>query len=81
MAARFSKSNSSISAPAGKLVKVTSGVTFPLCRSLQVGTAGTATLIDAEGNTATNYPLTAGLNPIRVSRVTFGSANDVWALY
>jgi hypothetical protein len=51
------------------------------CRALLVGTAGTATVIDAEGNTSTNIPLQVGYNPIRVSKVTYGTAADVWALY
>lgn len=67
--------------PSGKPVKVISGQAFPLCRALCVGTAGTGTLIDASGGTATDYPLQQGYNPIRCTKVTFGTVNDVWALY
>ena len=69
--------------PSGAIVQVTSGVDLPsgVCRALLVGTAGTATVIDVEGNTSTNIPLQAGYNPLRVSKVTFGTAADVWALY
>lgn len=53
-----------------------------VCRALQVGTAGTATFIDADGNTCTNYPLTAGYNPIQIQQITsLGTASDVWALW
>lgn len=69
------------SSPSCKVVEVASGVPFDTCRSLLVGTAGTATVIDADGNTATDIPLQAGYNPIRVTKVTFGTAADVWALY
>jgi hypothetical protein len=69
------------SGPSGKIVKVTSGANIPLCRALLVGTAGTGTLIDGAGATATDVPLQQGYNPIRCTKVTFGTVNDVWALY
>jgi len=51
-------------------------------RALLVGTAGTATVIDATGATATSIPLQAGYNPISVRRVlNTGTASDIWALY
>ena len=51
-------------------------------RALLVGTAGTATVIDWGGATATDIPLQAGYNPISVRRVlTGGTASDIWALY
>jgi hypothetical protein len=51
-------------------------------RALLVGTAGTATVIDATGTTATSIPLQAGYNPISVQRVLdTGTAADIWALY
>lgn len=50
-------------------------------RALWVGTAGTANLTDAEGNTMANFPLKEGLNPIQVSLVrTGGTADDIWLL-
>ncbi|WP_141688511.1 hypothetical protein [Bradyrhizobium paxllaeri] len=69
------------SGPSGKLVKVTSGQTFARCRALLVGTAGTGTLVDATGTTLTDVPLQQGYNPLEVTKVTFGTVNDVWALY
>lgn len=51
-------------------------------RALLVGTAGTATVIDATGVTSTSIPLQAGYNPISVQRVlNTGTAADIWALY
>ncbi|KRQ99259.1 hypothetical protein [Bradyrhizobium valentinum] len=67
--------------PAGKYVKITSAQAFAECRALLVGTAGTATIVDADGDTATDYPLQQGYNPIRATKVTLGTANNVWALY
>jgi len=77
------KGGTQMDAPATKIVQVVSGSDFAdgPCRALLVGTAGTATVVDAEGNTATNIPLQTGYNPIRVSKVTFGGAADVWALF
>lgn len=73
------------SAPARAAVKVTkatSDLPDGTCRGLWVGTAGTATMIDAAGNTLTDFPLQAGLNPISITRVsTGGTADDIWALY
>jgi hypothetical protein len=66
---------------ASDIVAVSSGTAFPICRALLVGTAGTATVITANGSTATDIPLQAGYNPIQVSKVTLGTASDVWALY
>ncbi len=51
-------------------------------RALLVGTAGTATIIDASGQTCTSIPLQQGYNPISVQRVlNTGTASDIWALY
>lgn len=53
-----------------------------ICRALWVGTAGTANLMDTEGNTRANFPLQAGFNPVSVLQVrTGGTASDIWALY
>jgi hypothetical protein len=67
--------------PSGNLVKLSNGAVTPTPRSLWVGTAGTATMIDASGNTLTNFPLLAGLNPLRITNITLGTAADVWAVY
>lgn len=51
------------------------------CRGLLVGTAGSATVIDANGNTAALIPLQQGYNPIRVKQIkNVGDAGDIWAL-
>ncbi len=51
------------------------------CNGLLVGTAGTATVVTAAGNTRTSIPLQAGFNPIRVKQVTnTGGASDIWAV-
>lgn len=68
------------SAPANGAVKITSGA-IPVCRALWVGTAGTATIVCRDGTTATDFPLKAGLVPLRATTVTLGTASDVWALY
>jgi hypothetical protein len=75
--------------PSGYIVKITKSNTTDLekvngewPRSLSVGTAGTATFIDASGNTCTDYPLHSGENPISVRRVLeSGTADNIWALY
>jgi hypothetical protein len=52
------------------------------CRALLVGTAGTATLVDADGNTAVSVPLQVGYNPLSVVRIKAGgTADNIWALY
>ena len=68
---------------AQKIAAVVSGQDFAdgACRSLLVGTAGTATVIDFDGNTLTDIPLQQGYNPLRVRRVTLGTAANVWALF
>lgn len=79
--------------PAGLIVPVTKSNTLDVwgdtyaadssrpCRGLLVGTAGTATVIDASGATRTAIPLQAGYNPIRVKQVlNAGTAADIWAL-
>lgn len=81
MTDRFSSYSSGLDSPATRIAAVVSGTPFNTCRCLLVGTAGTATVIDAEGNTSTNIPLQAGYNPLRLTQVTFGTAADVWALY
>lgn len=50
--------------------------------ALVVGTAGTLNFIDMTGETCSNYPAAAGINPIRPVRVLAGgTAADIWALY
>jgi hypothetical protein len=53
-----------------------------VCRSLLVGTAGTANLQQADGTTRTNVPLQQGYNPLICKQVRAGgTASDIWALY
>jgi hypothetical protein len=55
---------------------------FPTCRALLVGTGGTATVRDADGNTCADIPLQVGYNPIQIDKLTaLGTAANVWALY
>lgn len=72
-------------APVRKLVPVTksdANLADGLCRSLLVGTAGTANIMEADGTIRTNVPLQQGYNPICVMQVrTGGTADDIWALY
>jgi hypothetical protein len=72
-------------APADAIVPVTKAdAALPggTCRSLLVGTAGTANIVDGAGVTRTNVPLQQGYNPIVCQQVrTGGTAADIWALY
>ena len=82
----FRSHSGGLSAPASKVVPITpdDDVDLPdgVCRALLVGTAGTATLIDASGAERTGVPLQRGYNPIGVARVkTGGTAANLWALY
>jgi hypothetical protein len=64
------------------VTKADAALTDGICRALWVGTAGTANLMDAQGNTRTSVPLQAGFNPLSCSQVrTGGTAGDIWALY
>lgn len=71
--------------PSGRMTKVTkadSDLAGGVTRALWVGSAGTATLVDEDGNTLTDFPLLLGLNPIRVRQVkTGGTADNIWAMY
>lgn len=53
------------------------------CRSLLVGTAGAADLIDASGALRSAVPLQVGFNPIGVQRINLTNlvASNLWALY
>ena len=80
----YRKQTPTLETPADGLVKVTKAdedLTVP-AKSLLVGTAGTANIMDMMGNIRTDVPLMRGYNPIRVRQVrTGGSADDIWALY
>lgn len=77
--------NSSSTASAQLIVAVTkadSALADGVTRGLLVGTAGTANLMDAMGNTVANVPLQAGYNPLAVQQVrTGGTASAIFALY
>jgi hypothetical protein len=83
----FSASSSpSANGPARAVVALTKndGADLPdgVCRSLWVGTAGTANFTDAMGNAVTNFPLVAGLNPIMIVRLRAGgTADNIFGLY
>lgn len=73
------------SAPAGRIVavaKADADLADGTCRALLVGTAGSANLVDAEGNARAGVPLQQGYNPLRCRRVASGgTAENIWALY
>lgn len=85
MADPFSSFSGGPSAPAARYIPVTKAdADLPggTCKALLVGTAGTANLVDADGNARAAVPLQQGYNPLRCARVaTGGSAGDIWALY
>lgn len=68
---------------ASKIVSLSASASvIPTTRGLLVGTAGTATVTDADGNSVANIPLQAGYNPLQIQKLTaLGTASDVWALY
>ena len=73
------------SAPADAIVPVTKA-DEPLpggtCRSLLVGTEGTANIVDGQGEARSNVPLQKGYNPIVCQQVRLGgTAANIWALY
>lgn len=74
-----------VSGPAESLRLVTkadAALPHGACRSLLVGTAGTANLMDNNGNICADVPLQAGYNPIRCQQVRLGgTAANIWALY
>ena len=81
----FAQTGDASSAPADAYIPVTKAdADLPdgVCRGLTVGTAGTANLMQEDGEIRTNYPLQQGYNPIIVRQVrTGGTASDIWALY
>ena len=53
-----------------------------VCRGLWVGVAGTANLMQDDGQVRTNFPLKEGVFPCAVRQVRLGgSADEIWALY
>lgn len=62
-------------------VKVTTNVAFPLCKGLHVGVAGSATVTFEDGSVGTDFPLVLGVNLYPATKVVFGTASDVWAIY
>jgi hypothetical protein len=82
----FSTQSTGLIGPAAQIAAIVKSDTTDLpggvCRAILAGTAGSANLIDATGNTVTNFPLQQGYNPVGVSRVlTGGTADNLWALY
>lgn len=66
---------------ASKLVLLSASATLiPTTRGLLVGTGGTATIIDADGNTCVDVPLQTGWNPVQIQALTaLGTAANIWA--
>lgn len=87
MADRFAKHTPGLTSPGTKIVAVTPSNTTDLpdgpCRCLCVGTAGVADIVDGEGNAVSGYPLQAGYNPIRVTRIKSSNlaAANIFAIY
>ena len=53
-----------------------------VCRTLLVGTPGTANLTQEDGTPRDNVPLQQGYNPIVCKQVRpGGTAADIWAVY
>ena len=64
------------------VTKADSALPQGVTRGLWVGTAGTANLMDADGNIESNVPLLAGFNPFQCKQVrTGGTAADIRAMY
>ena len=68
-----------------KFKKLVSGVDFTdtdgPTRAICVGTAGTATFVDLEGYTATDFPLKEGDHAYRITKITLGTASDVCGIW
>lgn len=62
-------------------VKVVSGEMFDASVALVCGVGGTATIMMANGGSLTDFPLQQGWNPMQAVKVTFGTADDIWAMY
>jgi hypothetical protein len=76
--ANFSQTGGKIAA----VTKADSDLPGGRCFALLCGTAGTANVMDNEGNILSSIPLQQGYNPISVKQVrTGGTATDIWALY
>lgn len=77
--------NLDLTLPAEKLVpvnKADADLPDGDCRSLLVGTAGTANLMETDGTIRTGVPLQQGYNPLRVRQVRAGGdAANIWAIY
>lgn len=64
------------------VVKADSDLPDGPCRGLLVGTAGTANLMDIDGNIEALVPLVAGYNMLVVKQVRLGgTADNIRALY
>lgn len=81
----FPNNGDGVTAPAyiyAPVTKADADLDLGVCRGLLVGTAGTANLQQADGETRENVPLQQGYNPLRCRRVlSGGTADDIWALY
>jgi hypothetical protein len=74
-----------LTSPGVKYVPVTkadSDLPSGVCRTLLVGVAGTAKLMELDGTVRNNVPLQAGYNPLVVKQVMLGgTADNIWAVY
>ena len=72
--------------PAGTIVELSASASdiarYSKMKGLWVGTGGTVTIVDYNGSTLTDFPVLAGVNPIRIKRLTaIGTASDIYALF
>lgn len=64
------------------VTKANANLASGACRSLLVGTAGTANLMQPDGTIRADVPLQEGYNYLEVPQVrTGGTAANSWALY
>ena len=84
MAYKDIRGRDSAGAPAELYGAAVEGEDFSVgtCRYLLVGTAGTVTLVRADGQEVSGVPLQAGYNPLVCKQVkSFGAASDIfWCL-
>lgn len=80
--ANILKNRGALSVKYVPVTKANSDLPDGIAGGLLVGTAGTANLMDINGDVRTDVPLQAGYNPLVVKQVrTGGTADNIWALY
>lgn len=73
---------SSDTASIKKFVSITAGSTvYSACRAVIVTVAGTIDIVDADGNTVAAVPVTVGVNPYAVTKITAATATGLFLGY